>query len=43
MNLASDQGVLGVMYITNVRVAWHANANHSFTLSVPYMQMVGAV
>lgn len=40
VNLCSDQGTLGTMYITNVRIAWHANTNESFNMSVPYMQMV---
>ncbi|XP_064401567.1 Bardet-Biedl syndrome 5 protein homolog isoform X2 [Halichondria panicea] len=38
-NLCSDQGNLGTMYITNVRVVWHSNLNESFNISVPYLQM----
>ncbi len=40
MNLSSDQGVLGTLYITNIRLAWHANTNLSYSISVPYIQMV---
>lgn len=38
-NLCSDQGNLGTMYITNVRVVWQSNLNDSFNVSVPYLQM----
>ena len=41
MNLCSSQGTLGTMYITNVRVAWHANTNEAFNISIPYLHMVG--
>lgn len=38
-NLCSDQGNLGIMYITNVRVVWHSNMNETFNVSIPYLQM----
>ncbi|XP_012561842.2 Bardet-Biedl syndrome 5 protein homolog isoform X1 [Hydra vulgaris] len=38
-NLSSDQGNLGIFYITNVRLVWHANMNDSFNVSIPYLQM----
>lgn len=38
-NLSSDQGNLGIFYITNVRLVWHANLNESFNVSIPYLQM----
>ncbi|XP_057293907.1 Bardet-Biedl syndrome 5 protein homolog [Hydractinia symbiolongicarpus] len=38
-NLSSDQGNLGMFYITNVRLVWHANMNESFNVSIPYLQM----
>lgn len=39
-NLSSDQGNLGVFIITNVRLVWFADANGSFNISLPYMQMI---
>lgn len=39
-NLSSDQGNLGCFIITNVRLVWFADLNHSFNISLPYMQMV---
>ena len=38
-NLSSDQGNLGTMYITSVRIVWHANMNEMFNLSLPYIQV----
>eukprot|EP00968_Pinguiococcus_pyrenoidosus_P013379 scaffold1220_cov259-Pinguiococcus_pyrenoidosus.AAC.51 len=38
-NLSSDQGNLGVFFVTNVRVVWHASLAQNFNVSVPYMQM----
>ncbi|CAM9834854.1 unnamed protein product [Chrysoparadoxa australica] len=38
-NLSSDQGNLGTMFITNVRLVWHANLAQNFNVSIPYMQM----
>ena len=39
-NLSSDQGNIGAFIITNVRLVWFADANESFNISLPYMQMV---
>lgn len=38
--LATLQGNLGTLYITNVRVVWHSNMNEIFNVSIPYLQMV---
>lgn len=38
-NLSSDQGNLGTMYLTNVRIVWHANLAANFNVSLPYMQI----
>ena len=38
-NLSSDQGNLGTMYLTNVRVVWHANMNELFNISLPFIQV----
>ena len=38
-NLSSEQGNLGTLFVTNVRVVWHANLAENFNVSVPYMQM----
>lgn len=38
-NLSSDQGNLGTMYLTNIRVIWHANMNELFNISLPYVQV----
>lgn len=38
-NLSSDQGNLGTMYLTNIRVVWHANINQLFNISLPYIQV----
>ncbi|KAK8789222.1 Bardet-Biedl syndrome 5 protein isoform X4 [Amblyomma americanum] len=40
-NLSSDQGNLGTLHVTNVRVVWHANMNESFNISLPYLQVSG--
>lgn len=34
------QGNLGVFIITNIRIVWFADANFSFNISLPYMQIV---
>lgn len=39
-NLSSDQGNLGVFVITNIRLVWFADANESFNISLPYIQVV---
>ncbi|KAL7031991.1 hypothetical protein ACKWTF_007191 [Chironomus riparius] len=38
-NLSSDQGNLGIFVITNIRLVWYADANESFNISLPYMQI----
>lgn len=38
-NLSSDQGNLGIFFITNVRLVWHANMAENFNVSIPYLQM----
>ncbi|XP_054168632.1 Bardet-Biedl syndrome 5 protein homolog [Oppia nitens] len=38
-NLSSDQGNLGTMHLTSVRVVWHANMNELFNISLPYIQI----
>ena len=38
-NLSSEQGNLGTMYITSIRVVWHANMNENFNLSLPFLQV----
>lgn len=38
-NLASDQGTLGTMHITSVRIVWNCNLNELFNLSLPYIQI----
>jgi len=38
-NLSSDQGNLGTLFLTNVRVVWHATLASNFNVSLPYMQI----
>jgi len=38
-NLSTDQGNLGTLYITNVRVVWFANLAENFNVSIPYLQI----
>ncbi|XP_023348121.1 LOW QUALITY PROTEIN: Bardet-Biedl syndrome 5 protein homolog [Eurytemora carolleeae] len=38
-NLSSDQGNLGTMIVTNVRIVWFANLNDLFNISIPYIQI----
>ncbi|TMW53337.1 hypothetical protein DOY81_001541 [Sarcophaga bullata] len=38
-NLSSDQGNLGSFVVSNIRVVWYADANESFNISLPYMQI----
>jgi hypothetical protein len=39
-NLSSEQGNLGVFFLTNVRIVWHALLAANFNVSLPYMQIV---
>jgi Bardet-Biedl syndrome 5 protein len=41
-NLSSEQGNLGVFFLTNVRIVWHANLAANFNVSLPYMQIVSS-
>uniref|UniRef100_A0A915PCW3 Bardet-Biedl syndrome 5 protein homolog n=1 Tax=Meloidogyne floridensis TaxID=298350 RepID=A0A915PCW3_9BILA len=38
-NLSSDQGNLGIMIITNIRVVWYAALNPQYNVSIPYLQL----
>ncbi|ALC45387.1 CG1126 [Drosophila busckii] len=38
-NLSSDQGNLGSFVVTNIRLVWYADANESFNISLPYLQI----
>ena len=38
-NLSSDQGNLGTLFVTNIRVVWHANLAENFNVSIPYLQI----
>lgn len=40
-NLSSDQGNLGTVFLTNVRIVWHANLAANFNVSLPYIQIKG--
>lgn len=39
-NLSSDQGNLGTLYVTNIRVVWFANLAENFNVSIPYLQVI---
>jgi Bardet-Biedl syndrome 5 protein len=39
-NLSADQGNLGTMYLTTVRIVWHANLAENFNVSIPYLQII---
>jgi len=38
-NLSSDQGNLGTLYISNVRLVWFASMAENFNVSIPYLQI----
>nr|AAY55647.1 IP10720p [Drosophila melanogaster] len=38
-NLSSDQGNLGSFVVTNIRLVWFADANETFNISLPYLQI----
>jgi len=38
-NLSHNQGHLGTLYTTNIRVVWHANLAPNFNVSIPYLQL----
>ena len=37
--LASEQGSLGILTVTNIRVVWHSVAIETFNVSIPYLQI----
>lgn len=39
-NLTSDTGVLGGLFITNVRLVWYSALNDNYNISVPFLAMV---
>lgn len=41
-NLSTDTGNLGVFIVTNIRLVWHATANTTFNISIPYARLRGA-
>ncbi|GAV03274.1 hypothetical protein RvY_13722-1 [Ramazzottius varieornatus] len=38
-NLTSDTGVLGGLFITNVRIVWYSALNDNYNISVPFLAM----
>lgn len=38
-NLSSDQGNLGTLFVTQIRLVWHANLAENFNVSIPLMQI----
>ena len=38
-NLSSEQGNLGALIVTNVRIVWYANLAENFNVSIPYVQV----
>ncbi|XP_068152716.1 Bardet-Biedl syndrome 5 protein homolog [Drosophila tropicalis] len=38
-NLSSDQGNLGSFVVSNIRLVWFADANETFNISLPYLQI----
>lgn len=38
-NLSSDAGNLGVLFVTNVRIVWHASLADNFNVSLPLVQV----
>ena len=41
-NLSSDQGNLGSLIITNVRIVWFAALAENFNVSIPYLRVSAA-
>lgn len=37
-NVSDDQGQMGFLYISNIRIAWFANIAESYNVSLPYVQ-----
>jgi Bardet-Biedl syndrome 5 protein len=38
-NLSNEQGNLGTLFVTNVRVAWFASSSEAFNVSLPWVQI----
>uniref|UniRef100_A0AAF5RUY8 BBSome complex member BBS5 PH domain-containing protein n=2 Tax=Wuchereria bancrofti TaxID=6293 RepID=A0AAF5RUY8_WUCBA len=38
-NLGNDQGTLGTMILTNIRIVWFAATNTMYNVSIPYLQV----
>lgn len=38
-NLSSEQGNLGLFYLTNVRIVWYAQLSENFNVSLPWVQV----
>jgi Bardet-Biedl syndrome 5 protein len=38
-NISAEQGNLGTMYVTNIRLVWFANMAENFNVSLPYVQV----
>ncbi|KAF8565797.1 hypothetical protein P879_08160 [Paragonimus westermani] len=38
-NLSSDQGNLGRLFVTNIRVVWNSTMNVNFNISIPYLHV----
>jgi Bardet-Biedl syndrome 5 protein len=38
-NITNEQGHLGTLYISNIRIAWFANLAESFNVSLPFVQV----
>ncbi|KAF7997131.1 hypothetical protein HCN44_005408 [Aphidius gifuensis] len=42
LNLSTEQGNVGTFIVTNIRIAWFADMNHQFNVSLPYLVMSSA-
>ena len=38
-NLSSEQGNLGFLFLTSVRLVWHASVAKNFNVSIPYVEI----
>lgn len=39
-HLSGDEGVIGTIYITNIRLLWHSALDSSMNSSIPYLETV---
>jgi Bardet-Biedl syndrome 5 protein len=39
-HLSGDEGVIGTLFATNIRLLWHSALDMSMNSSVPYLEMV---